>query len=301
MRKILPLFALLLLFSFGCATNRKDQKPIGIVSMPTWFTAPPPELRECVPVSLKMKTPAHLDSFGIKYELPGWMIYGVVRSLGTKELIINGTCRAYTETVNGLSSEVIVDNIYYDVSVNGTDATLQQIAKDCAIAENELKRREVLASHVKRRFGAYVLFGMDPSADTDNNLLIGSGADDTPMEQFSTETPPADNHVGWSETDTHYENTVMGEISNNDLFDSFRRTEENAIYDFAKNIMVKFSQMSKNVVIGSGNSTETTEEVRKEEIGLRVCGLHVIRRKVDLTSNTCIVTVTAPKNGITLL
>ena len=242
-----------------------------------------------------MKMPDHLELFRRKYELPGWMIYGVVRSRGTRELIVTATHKSYTEVENDLSSVMVVDDIQYDVNVNGIDQALQKIARECALAENGQKRREVIISHLKRRWGPYVLFSLEPRRVAGLSMLASTDGDKTPMEQFSTASTEIQTKLGWSESSTRYENTLVGAIRNNNFYDSFRRTEEEAVYDMAKNVVIKYSKMREASVLDSNES----EASKQNKISLKIKGLRIDRRKVDLLSNTCIVTISVPKDGIT--
>jgi hypothetical protein len=287
---------LLLLFLTGCASTHKQAKPVKFLTLPTWFTAPSNKEMNCVPVRLRMKSPAHLNAFSRKYKLPGWIIYGSVRSLGTKELTVKGTYRAFAKTKPDQTEEVLVDDINYDVSISGIDSTLQRISKECIIAENETKRLEVLASHAVRQFGTYALFTLKPNVTSNKNPSKEPEPDDTQVEEFRTDTPIEAIDVGWSETGTHYNTTMTGKIEYNDPFYSFMRTEENAIHEISKNIIIKFIRMRRKESITTVSSSTTSEEIE-----IKIRGLHVVRRKADLSSNTCSVTITVPKNGVTLL
>lgn len=295
MNKQIPnlLLTCLLLIS-GCASTEKPMQAERTLDLPTWYTNPTTETSELSPVSLLMKTPEHLDIFRRKYELPGWMVYGVVRSLGARELIVTATHKTYTEVKNDLSTVMVVDDIKYDVHVNGIDQALQNIARQCALAENGYKRREVILSHLTRRSGAYVLFCLAPNQRTGMDMLTASDGDQTPMEQFSTESTETQPKPGWSESNTRYESTVIGQITNNNLFDSFRRTEEEAIYDMAKHIVIKQGKIHQASVTEKSES----EVALQKNISLSIRGLRIDRRKVDLNMNTCIVTISVPKDGI---
>ncbi len=287
---------LLLLLVTGCTSTHKNTEPAMSLTLPTWFTAPSNKEMNCVPVRLRMKLPAHLNAFSRKYKLPGWIIYGSVRSLGTKELIVKGTYRTFAKTKPDHTSEVLIDDINYDVSISGIDSALQKIAKECITAENETKRLEVLASHAARQFGTYALFCPKPNATPGKNTSKEPEPDDSPMEEFRTDTPIEITDVGWSESDTHYNTTITGKIRHNDLFYSFMRTEENAIQDLSKTIIIKFIRIRRKETMTTVSLSKTLEEIK-----IKIRGLHVVRRKADLSSNTCSVTITVPKSGVSLL
>jgi hypothetical protein len=191
---------------------------------------------------------------------------------------------------------MVVDNIQYDVQIHGIEKAIQKIAKRCALAESGLKRREMLVSHLTRRAGAYVLFSLEPRPESGMELLTKTDGDNTPMERFSSTSEETPDSLGWSATASRYENTFAGEIRNNDLFDSFRRVEEDAIYDMARNIVAQYT---------SGKQQGSTEDPALNSssslnIRLTIKGLRIDRRKVDLKSNNCIVTISAPIDGVSI-
>ena len=153
-----------------------------------------------------------------------------------------------------------------------------------------------MISHLMRRSGAYVLFSLEPNQKTGLSLLATADGEETPMEQFSTGSTETKAKPGWSESGERYKNTFIGEIRNNNLFDSFRVTEEEAIYDMAKHIVLKYGKERQESV----SSKSESEGDPEKNISLKIKGLRIDRRKVDLDLNNCIVTVSAPKDGVTI-
>lgn len=83
---------------------------------------------------------------------------------------------------------------------------------------------------------------------------------------------------------------------------AFRRVEEEAIRDLAKSLLVKFSHMRKSVVDTTTGivDDEIKEEVYREEITLRMRGVRVIRRVVDVDRQLCLVEVSVPRSGVAM-
>ncbi|OVE75586.1 hypothetical protein BVX97_04150 [bacterium E08(2017)] len=270
----------------GCASTKPDKEEASFLTLPSWYTQPGPDHMHSVPVDLSMRIPSHLLVFRQKYELPAWVIYGAVRSLGTEEITVSAAVRTQTQKNEDASTRTQVTNLSYNVSINGIDDALQSIARKCLIAESRIKYQEVLASHIQQRFGSFILYSLEPNPKPDRSLLIDPSISETETERFSTEDESLQKEFGWLETDTHYVNTVPGPILQNDLLESFRKTEEEAIYDMARNILAQH---------------ELKDMEPGKLINISIKNLYVTRRQVDLSSNLCVVTIKAPKNGVTLL
>ena len=298
----------------GCRSTKDRDLRLGIerggtVALPLWFTQPGGAEQEDVPVSLGLELPRHLLRFERKYGLPGWVVYGVVRSLGSEEFVANGAYRAFSVTDERGESRVVVDDVNYDVPAARIEGALAKIAADCTAAENELVRKNVLGSFVVRRYGSFVLFslkgGKTPSAGDppgkDDNLLLSSGESRDPVETFSQGKAKELPVVGWRETATHYVTTMAGDFRYGDPIESFRRTEEDAIHDLARGLIVKFSHMQKNLTDSRVEKTgDYQEETLREDLTLRMRGVRVVRRMVDLPSASCLVVVQVPRTGVAL-
>ena len=299
--RVLLLCFVTALLSAGCGTTGGIHNGSADLSLPKWLTAPSSPEQLGTPVNLGMQLPQHLRPFAAKYPLPRWVIYGVVRCLGQEELVVNGTYKVFTERENETESTVVVDEVYFDVTVNGIDSELTRIVKMCTEAESEADRIRALSSFVTRRFGGYVLFSLSEASDTREPLLLASGASpDTAMEVFR---PGKDNvpPVGWRETATHYISTTASDFSYSDMVGSFRRAEEDGVQEMARCLAFKRSQMRKDVTIHTGaGDVDVSEEVAKEEFLLRMRGIRVTRRFVDLDNRACIVVVTLPIDGVAL-
>lgn len=212
---------------------------------------------------------------------------------------MNGTYRSFTSIENNTESNVIVDDLYYDVTIEGIDKYLHKIDEECSSATNDLERLDVLGRHIKYRSGAYALFSLAPNSDENfRNLLKESGADDSPSETFTPGTGSSLPQVGWKETETHFINTIIGEFRYSDPIGSFRKTEEDAIHDMARNIVMQYSHMQKRLTIAENTIKDSAEEAYKEELLLKISGLSIVRRAVDIDIGASIVSISVPKAGI---
>lgn len=280
----------------------------GQVALPTWFTQPSGPEQSEVPVSLGMVLPSHLEPLRERYTLPAWLVYGVVRALGSTEFLVNGTVRTFSVRDELGESEYVVDKVYYDVPLAQVEATLGTIAAQCGRAENELERHNVLGSYVVRRHGSFVLFSLvrtlplgQGDANGAENLLLTSGVDHGPVEVFSGASSAGELTLGWRETGSDYIATMAGTFRYADPIGAFRRAEEDAIQDLAKGLVLKFShmrkQLSESVKVVTG---DISEETLREEIRLRMRGVRVTRRIVNLDEGLCLVEVRVPRAGVAL-
>ncbi len=285
----------------GCGKSTSLGVPVRPtkVDLPLWFTRPDARLSRDVPVSLGVNLPPHLVPLAKTYTLPNWVIYGVVRSLGAREFLANGTYRSFSVADERGESRVVVDDIYYDVPMEQAREILAGIAKECAEAENERERLDVLGSFVRYRFGGLVLFSLDRQADMRTNLLLTSGKSNDPVETFEIGTSVTMPVVGWKEEGGYTVTTMVGPFHYGNAELSFRRVEEEAIRDLAKGLMFKFSHMNKSFVEGGVRvSEDVREETIKEEITLRMRGVMIRRRVVDMERGLCLVEVCVPINGV---
>lgn len=269
------------------------------VDLPVWFTKPDARLKADVPVSLGVNLPPHLMPLAKTYVLPNWVVYGVVRSLGAREFVANGTYRSFSVADERGESRVVVDDIYYDVPMDQAREILAGIARECAEAGNERERLDVLGSFVQRRFGGLILFSLDRQAEMHTNLLLTSGKSNDPLEIFEKGVATVMPVVGWEEADGYTVTTMVGPFHYGNAERSFRRVEEEAIRDLAKGLMFKFSHMNKSFIEGGARMVEDVkEETIKEEITLRMRGVMIRRRVVDLERGLCLVEVCVPINGV---
>lgn len=269
------------------------------VDLPLWFTTPDARLSGDVPVSLGVNLPPHLAPLAKTYGLPNWVVYGVVRSLGAREFLANGTYRSFSVADERGESRVVVDDIYYDVPMEQARQILAGIARECADAENERERLDVLGSFVRYRFGGLILFTLDRQADRRTNLLLTSGKSNAPVETFELGYSGTMPVVGWKEEGGYTVTTMVGPFHYGNAELSFRRVEEEAIRDLAKGLMFKFSHMNKSFFEGGVHvSEDVKEETIKEEITLRMRGVVIRRRVVDMERGLCLVEVCVPINGV---
>ncbi|HAS83525.1 MAG TPA: hypothetical protein DCS43_12865 [Verrucomicrobia bacterium] len=269
------------------------------VDLPTWFTAPTADMHADIPVSLGVSLPEHLQPLARQYSLPNWVVYGVVRALGSQEFVANGVYRSYSVVDESGESRVVIDDLFYDVPMDQARQLLAGIAEECGKAETERGRMDVLGSFVKQRFGSMLLFSLDRQADMRTNLLLVSGKSCDPTERFSDGQPASMPPIGWKEEDGYTKTTMVGTFHYGNAELSFRRVEEEAIRDLAKGLMYKFSHMRKSFVVGGVDvSDDMKEETYKEEITLRMRGVVVRRRVVDMKRGLCLVEVCVPVGGV---
>ncbi len=269
------------------------------VDLPTWFTAPSADVQADIPVSLGVSLPEHLTPLAQKYSLPNWVIYGVVRALGAREFVASGVYRSYSVVDERGESRVVIDDLFYDVPMEQAGQMLAGIAEECGKAETERERLDVLGSFVKRRFGSMILFSLDRQVDMRTNLLLVSGKSCDPTETFADGKPEPLPAIGWKEEDGYTKTTMVGSFHYGNAEISFRRVEEEAIRDLAKGLMFKFSHMRKSFVEGDVDvSDDMKEETYKEEITLRMRGVVVRRRVVDMKRGLCLVEVCVPVGGV---
>jgi hypothetical protein len=272
------------------------------VKLPMWFTQPQGSEQADTPVNIGIRLPEHLMPLAEEFNLPSWVVYGVVRSLGAQEFLANGTLKMFSVVDSGGESSVVVDDVYYDVPASAIRSDLQAIATACMDAESELDRHNALGVNVHRRFGGILLYSLNAAGAPRSNLLLTSGVSKDPMEAFDSEHPESMPVVGWRETSSHYITTMLGSYLYGNPVLAFRRVEEEAIRDLAKSLLVKFSHMRKSVVDTTTGivDDEIKEEVYREEITLRMRGVRVIRRVVDVDRQLCLVEVSVPRSGVAM-
>jgi len=294
------LLAVLMFGLCGCRSSHCYSINSSELQLPEWFTMPRGDEQTDTPVSLGIRLPKHLKALAKEYELPDWVVYGVVRSLGAREFLANGVVKTFSVSDEYGESNVVVDELYYDVPNDQTRAILASIAESCADVENELESHNILGGYVIRRFGSIILFSLDHAGERETNLLMTTGESNDVMELFDETHPEVLPVVGWRETPTHYITTSLGSFMYGNPVLAFRRTEEDAIRDLAKTLLYEFSHMRKSVIDDASDKVddEIKEDVFREEITLRMRGVRVLRRAVDIKQGLCLVEVSVPRNGV---
>jgi len=303
-RGILPILFMgaILSAAGGCSsTGGKDAFRVD-VKLPRWFTAPTAAQQKDTPVDLGIRLPEHLRKFSDEYGLPGWVVYGVVRSLGSREFVANGKIKTFTVSDDYGESSIVVDEVYYDVSETEIRSVLAGIAAQCAEAETEIERKNILGGFVVRRFGGLVLFSLDCTGRPDGNLLLTTGESRDAMELFSKGENSELPQIGWRETPAAYITTVSGTFMYGSPALAFRRAEEDAIKELAKSLMLKLSHMRKSFTedVDGDVVNEIDEDVYCEEITLRMAGVRVLRRAVDMDRGICLVEISVPRSGVSI-
>ncbi|OGV63675.1 MAG: hypothetical protein A2498_11610 [Lentisphaerae bacterium RIFOXYC12_FULL_60_16] len=271
-------------------------------SCPLWYSQPRGLEQSDAPVGFDMRLPDHLESFRRRYDIPGWMVYGVVRCLGSDEFLASGICRTYNVADRLGEDRVVVNRIHYEVPEARIRGELESIRTALDAAPDERSRQLVPGPYVKRRFGGFVLFSLNATISTGvaGNLLEGSGQTEDPMETFVRGVSAALPAPGWEASGGAYRYTAAGEFRMRDPLRSFRITEEAAIEELVKGVMVLFSGVDRAYTASDGGreGDDLAEHVAREEVHLRLRGVRVIRRALDLEHGICLVTVTVPKSGI---
>ncbi|MBL7076852.1 MAG: hypothetical protein ISS31_05210 [Kiritimatiellae bacterium] len=275
------------------------------MDLPTWLTQPSAILEKDAPVNLHMTCPAHLAQFCDRYKLPAWVVYGVVRCLGADDFVVNGVFRRFSITDEYGEDNVVVDKLHYDVGRRRIERRLASIARAVGEADTELDRMNVLGSYVRRRFGAFVLFSLDhadamqAAPENFTNLLLETGECLDGMERFDRDyVAGLDLHPGWTETRDYYQVVQAGDFGYGNPMASFRRTEEEAIHELARSMVVKFSHLQRQFSTARSIDDAVQEDAVREEIVLRMRGVRVLRRVIDPGRRVCLVTVRVPRNGV---
>ena len=286
----------------GCGTTSVSRPFVQKVRLPMWFTQPTGSEQADTPVNIGLVLPQHLQPLAEEFGLPNWVVYGVVRSLGSHEFLANGVLKSFSVVDAGGESTVVVDDVYYDVSNEKIRSELGRISVACTTAETERDRHDVLGAYARRRFGGILLFSLDHAGENKSNLLMTSGVSNDPMEVFDSTHPESMPTVGWRETASHYITTMPGPYMYGNPVLAFRRTEEEAIRDLAKTLLHKFSHMRKSVVDNTTGRVddEIKEEVYREELTIRLRGVRVLRRVVDVDRGLCLVELSVPRDGVAM-
>jgi hypothetical protein len=220
--------------------------------------------------------------------------------LGLQEFVVTGVLRAFTLTEGVAESRVVLDTVRYNVPADRVASVLGEVAKAYAAAGDDRARLAYLGRHLRYRFGSYALFSMvggRTAVEDANNLLMRSGISSDPMETFTSATEGFD-PLGWRETATECRMTLAGEFRYGDAMGSFRKVEEDAIHEMARSVLVSLSHMRHQQGDGVAMGGAVQEDVWREQLVLRMSGVRVLRRMVDLKESACVVTVAVPKAGI---
>jgi hypothetical protein len=283
----------------GCATAPLPAEP-GRVMLPRWFSAPAGEEQVQTPVAIGMQLPGHLAELGRGYPLPAWVVYGAVRALGAEAFMVNGTYRRFSITDASGEDTVVVDDLHYDVPRAGIRAALDRLSAEVAAGETERARLDALGLHVRRRWGAFLLFDLDARGGGPGweNPLLGSGVTQDDLEAFVAGESPAElARIGLAETDAWYENVYVADFRYADPLGSFRKAEEDAIHDLARSLMVRFSHLRRQYT-GEQEVASTQEDAVRESMTLGMRGVRVVRRAVDVSRGACVVVVRVPRSGV---
>lgn len=277
----------------------------GAVSLPTWLTRPRGSERLSAPLFAGMRVPVQLASLARRYGVPSWAVYGVVRTLGAREVVVTGVYKQLTLKDEVGSSQMVVDDITYDVSASSVRRALADMAAQLAKAKSKRERLKVLDGYVASRFGRYLLFDYrsNGSQAGGKGLLLASGQAQGALESFDSTQTLNDLALGWVETAEAFFYTGVGRYRYSDPVGSFIAVDEDCILEFAKSIIVKSSTSERSFKLrdeGAGmvNLGVISEEFLREEVLLRIRGLEVVRRAVLPREGLCSVTLKVARSGV---
>jgi hypothetical protein len=133
--------------------------------------------------------------------------------------------------------------------------------------------------------------------------LLASGYNEDLKDVFVAGGLDESFKVGWAESTSDYIVTLAGDFRYNDLVGSFRKVEEDAIYELCKTLIVDLQTLIKDAELwikmgGFEAQKGFSEEISKEEISVNLYGVRVLRRVVDVDNAACIVVVKVPKSGV---
>lgn len=271
---------------FSCGGPARPAEPLQL-SLPLWLTAPSGDEQREAPVLLGMKLPPDLTPFGERFaSLPPWYVYGTIRCLGAEELLASGTIRTYSMDDGAAEYRHVVDTLRYHVDAQKVAAALASATQALVYARDDLDREVTLRANLRHYYTGFGLFSLSTSAGSD-----GAAG----MESFRADTPPKCEPAGWRETASDYFVTQPGNFNYSDPLGAFRKTEEDAIAELAKGIMVRLAFLEKSgITVGA----DAREAATKETVKLRLKGVHVLRRSVNLADGSCSVTIGLPKSGV---
>lgn len=270
-----------------CGGAGRSPDPLEL-SLPLWLTAPSGDEQRETPVLLGMELPPDLTPFGERFaSLPPWYVYGTVRCLGAEELLAIGTVRTYSRHDGMAEYRHVVDTLRYHVDAQRVEMALSAATQAVAQAKSDGDRWAFLKANLRYRHSGFGLFRL---------AGVGNAEEDAGgSETFREGVPPAGEPVGWRETAAEFLVTQAGDFRYSDPVGALRRTEEDAIAELARGTLLRLAHLQKDL---GGEGEVIRENITKETFWLRIKGVRVLRRSVDLSDGTCRVTISVPKSGV---
>lgn len=281
-------FLLLPLVVSGCwmfqpGAGMKPPMPLEL-ALPLWLTSPQGDEQRSAPVMMGMPLPPELTPFGKRFaDLPPWYVYGTVRCLGAEEFLASGVVRTHILHDGRAEYRCVSDSLRYNVDAARVEESLSSVTQ--AISGVQAADRDaVLRANLSRYSSGYGLF----------TLAGAGGQKEGGTETFRVGVRPECEPVGWQETASEFRVTQIGDFSYRDPLGALRRVEEDAIADLARGMLVRLAHLQKSA---EGENENVFEETTRESLRVKIRGVRVLRRAVDLSEGTCFVTITVAKGG----
>jgi len=286
-RSSLPAVAAVLAACAGvaCQTAPKRPEPMEVL-LPTWLTAPKGLEQRSAPVMLGTQLPPELAQVGKRFVgLPPWYVYGAVRCLGADEFLAAGVVCTHVLNDGRAEYRCVSDSLCYNVDSQRVEEALSGAAKEVAEVR-DADRDKVLRAKIIRYDSGFALF----SLAGDDGPKGDSG-----QERFRAGDSVPGSPLGWSETADEYRVTQVGDFAYVDPLGSLRKVEEDAIGELARGTIVQVAHLHKSV---TGAARDTQEDTTRETIRVRIRGLRVLRRTIDLSDGSCRVTIAVAKGSV---
>lgn len=256
------------------------------ISLPLWLTQPLGDEQRSAPVMLGMSLPSELTPFGKRFAgLPPWYVYGTVRCLGADELLASGDVRTHMMNDGMAEYRHVSDSLRYNVDERRVEEVLSAVTQAVAGVSGG-DRDAVLRANIRYYDSGYGLFALSDGAREEGRRGL---------ETFRVGVKPHCEDVGWRETESELHVTQVGDFTYGDPLGALRKTEEDAIAELARGATVRLAHLQKNL---SEVGRDIVEETTKETIKVRIRGVRVLRRCIDLSEGSCSVTVGVSKGAM---
>jgi hypothetical protein len=256
------------------------------ILLPTWFTAPRGVEQRSAPVMLGTQLPPELAQVGKRFVgLPPWYVYGAVRCLGASEFLATGVVRTHVLNDGRAEYRCVSDSLCYNVDSQRVEEALASAERDLRETKDS-DRDKVLRRKIIRYDSGFALFSL---AGDDGEK--GDGA----QERFRAGAAVPGDPVGWRATANEYRVTQVGDFAYSDPLGSLRKVEEDAISELARGTIVQLAHVRKSM---TGHGQETQEDTTRESIRVRMRGLRVLRRTVDMAEGSCRVTISVARDSV---
>ena len=292
----------------GCVTEPEPRPEIVLIertksraaALPAWVTNPPAGERGFVPLKVGMRGPPPIEKLARDHQVPAWIAYGVVRTVGAERMLVHGTKKVYRRSGGRTRDDVVIDEITYDVPYDRVVDLLDRIRADTSAgagASAAVEGEDPFDRYVLRREGDLVLFGMErPGEDAAlrPDLPPDPGGFDEPAMADVVK-----HGVRFTEGPDRYTLTLIGGLEEGRVFESLVQTEEEAILELCQSIMVTIASLDKDAGIVTARAKDRErEEIYRTSVSVEVRGLVVTRRRVDFVRKECMVSIEVPRQDV---